>query len=58
MVVMTDCESLNFKDNMIFRFLLFKKKKTLVFSCLWQLRKHWKEGNAAKLESACKDRNL
>ena len=25
MVVMTDCESLNIKDNMIFRFFVFKK---------------------------------
>lgn len=57
MVVMTDCESLNIKDNMIFRFFCIKKKP-LVFSCLWQLGRHWKEGNAAKLESACKDRNL
>ena len=58
MVVMTDCESLNIKDNMILRFVCIKKKKPLVFSCLWQLGRHWKEGNAAKLESACKDRNL
>ena len=28
MVVMTDCESLNIKDNMIFRFFLHLKKKT------------------------------
>ena len=26
MVVMTDCESLNIKDNMNFRFFLIKKK--------------------------------
>ena len=57
MVVMTDCESLNIKDNMIFRFFSILNKP-LVFSCLWQLGRHWKEGNAAKLESACKDRNL
>ena len=57
MVVMTDCESLNIKDN-IFSDVLYNKKKPLVFSCLWQLGRHWKEGNAAKLESACKDRNL
>ena len=57
MVVMTDCKSLNIKDNMIFRFFLHLNF-FLVFSCLWQLGRHWKEGNAAKLESACKDRNL
>ena len=57
MVVMTGCESLNIKDNMIFRFFCIKFF-FLVLSCLWQLGRLWKEGNAAKLESACKDRNL
>ena len=51
MVVMTDCETLNIKANRIFRFFVFKKKP-LVFLYLWQLGTHWKEGNAAKLESA------
>ena len=58
MVVMTDCESLNIKDNMIFRFFFCILNKNVVFSCSWQLGRHWKEGNAAKLKSACKDRNL
>ena len=48
MVVMTDCESLSIKYNMIFRFFCIKKKP-LVFSCLWQLGRHWKEGNAENL---------
>ena len=31
MVVMTDCESLNIKDNMIFRFFLHLKKTFGIF---------------------------
>ena len=31
MVVMTDCESLNIKDNMIFRFFLHLKKNLWYF---------------------------
>ena len=58
MVVMTDCESLNIKDNMISDFFCVFKKKPLVFSYLWKIGRHWKEGNAAKLESACIDRIL
>ena len=30
----------------------------MVFSCFWQLARHWKEGNADKLELACENRNL
>ena len=56
MVVVTDYETLTFKDNVIFRFK--KKNKNVVLSCFWQLAQHWKEGYAAKLELACKDGNL
>ena len=55
MQVGADCETLNNKDILIFRFFLVLNKN-VVLSCFWQLARHWKEGNADKLELACKNK--